>query len=137
MQRALCASVKRRFVVEDAFGLARIVFSREQPQPLQVLPTTGKLEPGVVLHALSLGAEMPHPLGAPRGDRADMRRYVPGDPVRLVLWKVYARTRELVVRHPEHAFSPTLRVAAYLVVNRADEPPDAGTKEMLFPSASE
>jgi len=50
-----------------------------------------------------------------------MRAYAPGDPVRLVLWKVYARSRALVVRTPERARSPTRKTVAYVVAGPGDE----------------
>jgi hypothetical protein len=67
------------------------------------------------------GEDTYDPLGTADGERLDLRAYAPGDPIRFVLWKVFARTRELVVRTPERALSPARRSVAYLVTGRGDE----------------
>jgi hypothetical protein len=74
-----------------------------------------------VVRSLAGGDDVPHPLGLPEGDRVDMRRYAPGDPVRLVLWKTFARTRQLLVRMPERALVPARRTVGYLVAGAGDE----------------
>jgi hypothetical protein len=120
--------IVRRFVIEDGFGLARIVLRRTQRRGVRVLPWTGKLETSPMLRSLSGGDDVPHPFGPPTGDRVDMRRYVPGDPLRLALWKVYARTGELMVRTPERAIMPAVRVVAYLPAAIGDEPAAAAAR---------
>ena len=57
-----------------------------------------------------------------------MRHYVPGDPLRLALWKLYARTGQLMVRMPERAISPSWRIVAYLVSTKLDEPAAAAAR---------
>lgn len=120
--RARAETIRRRFVVEDGFGLARWVLWHTERRSLRVLPFMGRLDQAPLLQSLAAGDDLPHPRGRPEGDRVDMRRYVPGDPLRLALWKVYARTRQLMVRTPERALSASLRVVAYLPSARGDEP---------------
>lgn len=40
------------------------------------------------------------------GDPFDLRSYQPGDSMRRILWKVYARTGELITRQPESSCTP-------------------------------
>jgi len=68
------------------------------------------------------GDQDAHPEGSPNGDRIEMRRYSPGDPLRLVLWKIYARTGQLLVRMPERAFTPSVRAMTFFVAGKGDEP---------------
>ena len=63
-----------------------------------------------------------HPDGPQEGELYDLRHYTPGDPIRFVLWKVFARSRQLVVRSPERALSPIRQTCAYLVAGEGDEP---------------
>lgn len=126
--RASSPHITRRFVVEDGFGLARLVLRRREARPVRVTPWTGALDRAPILRSLASGEDLPHPLGDPNGDRVDMRRYVQGDPLRLALWKVYARTRQLMVRTPERALSPAVKVAAYLPAALGDEPAAAAAK---------
>jgi hypothetical protein len=84
-----------------------------------------------LLEGLAGGDDFSDPRGAPEGDRVDMRQYVHGDSPRMVLWKVYARTRKLLVRVPEWAITAKPRSCAYLVAGRKDEP-GAGLMRVLL-----
>src|SRR5690606_23791253 len=113
--------VRRRIVVQDAFGLARLAIRQTDPVELTVLPHAGKLGEAPLLVSLSGGDERPHPMGIDDGDRVELRRYVPGDPARFIHWKVFGRTRRLMVRMPERALSPARRTVAYQVAGPDDD----------------
>ncbi len=114
--------IARRIVVQDVFGLARLAIRHRDPAKLTVLPNSGALKEMPVLVTLAGGDDMPHPMGIDDGDRVELRRYAPGDPSRFIHWKVYARTRKLVVRVPERALTRARRTIAYLVAGPGDEP---------------
>lgn len=120
--RAYADRIERRYVVEDSFGLTRISFRRVDAQRVEIAPWSGALRGATFLRALVAGEDVAHPAGALAGDRVDMRRYAVGDPLRLVLWKVYARSGQLVVRTPERTVAPKVRVLGYLVAAPGDEP---------------
>jgi uncharacterized protein (DUF58 family) len=111
-QRGIFQSVIRRVVVQDAFGLSRIAFHHLQPGPIEVLPHLGGIRRLPVLTSLTGGEEYPHPMGLEDGDRVELRRYVPGDSARFIHWKVFGRTRKLMVRTPERALSRARRTVA-------------------------
>ncbi|MFW6023271.1 MAG: DUF58 domain-containing protein, partial [Myxococcota bacterium] len=112
---------RRRIVVQDAFGLARLAVRQRDPLALRVVPDVGALGQMPVLQSFAGGEEHPHPMGLEDGDRIELRRYVPGDPARFIHWKVFGRTRRLVVRMPERALSRARRVVAYLVAGGDDD----------------
>ncbi|MEL7372340.1 MAG: DUF58 domain-containing protein [Myxococcota bacterium] len=120
--------IVRRLVVEDGFGLARLALHRTEDRPLTVVPWAGALDRAPLLRSLAAGDALPHPRGALVGDPVDMRRYAPGDPLKLAMWKVYARTQQLMVRTPERSIAPSSQVAAYLPAAAADEPPAAAAR---------
>lgn len=120
-RRGQYTRVVRRFRVSDTLGLSRIQFSRVYPGTFRVLPWAGRLGQQPVTIRLSSGEDISDPRGQPQGDRVDMRQYSKGDSPRTILWKVYARTRRLMVRVPERALSPRPKVCAYLVTSPADE----------------
>jgi hypothetical protein len=120
-QRGIFQSITRRIVVQDAFGLSRIAFRHSQPGPIEVLPHLGGIRRLPVLTSLTGGEEHPHPMGLEDGDRIELRRYVPGDSARFIHWKVFGRTRKLMVRTPERALSRARRTVAYLVAGAHDE----------------
>lgn len=113
--------VRRRIVIEDAFGLARIAIRHRQAMDLRVLPHPGALGAMPLLVSMAGGDEIPHPMGLDDGDRVDLRRYAPGDPARHIHWKIFSRTRKLMVKVPERALSRARRTVAYLVSGPGDE----------------
>jgi hypothetical protein len=120
-RRAEVNRVIRQVEVSDIFGFARMRLQRTHQASLVVLPSAGMLGRVRVLRAMAGGQDLSHPDGPAAGDPIDLRRYAPGDPVRLVLWKVYARNRKLVVRTPERALSPVQQTLAYMVAGPDDE----------------
>ncbi len=121
-RRGIYESIVRRVEVGDAFGLTRIAFKCTEHRALRLAPSVGSLKQMHVVRSIAGGDNVSHPAGPPEGERADMRHYAPGDPIKYVLWKVYARSRVLVVRTPERAISPVRQTVAYLVAGDADEP---------------
>jgi hypothetical protein len=122
MRRALRDSIVRRFEVSDVFGLCSMAFVATEVRPVRFSPTIGNLRQVHVIRSLSEGDQLTHPEGPPQGERVDMRQYMPGDPIRFVLWKVFAKSRQVVVRTPERAFGPVHQTVAYLVCGDRDEP---------------
>lgn len=127
-RRCKVQSVERRFTVRCAFGLSRVSWTAPEPAELTVLPEMGKLGSMEVLQSIASAEGLPHPSGAPEGDRMEIRRYVPGDSVRHILWKTYARTRTLNVRIPERAIDRSERTVAYLLASPGDEPAAAAAR---------
>ncbi len=120
-RRGEAAGVRRIFRVRDALGLLDVEVDRTSPGPVRVSPDLGALAAVPHWVGWARGDALAHPEGPPDGDPYDMRPYVPGDPIRMVLWKVYARQRTLVVRTPERAVSPADDVALWLVAGPTDD----------------
>ena len=97
----------------------------------EVLPHLGGIRRLPVLTSLTGGEEYPHPMGLEDGDRVELRRYVPGDSARFIHWKVFGRTRKLMVRVPERALSRARRTVAYLVAGAHDEAAAAAARAAI------
>jgi hypothetical protein len=121
-RRGVVGKVVRRVEVGDIFGLCKIAFRLTEDRTVRFVPSVGKLKHIEVIRGMSGGDDISHPEGPDKGDPLDMRHYNPGDPIRFVLWKVFARSRKLVVRTPERAISPARQTAAFLVACDGDEP---------------
>jgi|LNFM01.1.fsa_nt_gb hypothetical protein len=134
-RRGLYDNVVRRIEVRDPFGLARCAFRVTDPRAVRALPSVGSLKRVEVVRTLAPGEDISNPNGGPDGERADMRAYAPGDPIKFVLWKVFARTGDLVLRAPERAFSPAKQTTAYLVTGVGDEAA-AGVARLLVETNS-
>ncbi len=130
-RRDLVPEVRRRFVVGDAFGLTAIAWERGDPGPLTILPNVGRLKNMPVLQPMAAAEGLPHPMGVPEGDRMEIRRYVPGDSVRDILWKTFARTRQLNVRTPEKSIDRARKTVAYLLTGPGDEAAAAAARVAL------
>ena len=127
--------VRRRLVVRDAFRLASLGVRDRDDLRLRILPHTGQLGRLPVLTSFAGGEDWPHPMGVAEGDLTELRRYAPGDPARFIHWKVYARTKKLVVRTPEKALTRARRTVAYLIAGPGDEA-SAAAARVAIESAS-
>ncbi|MEZ4472732.1 MAG: DUF58 domain-containing protein [bacterium] len=124
------ATIARQFTIRDIFGLATVRFTRKAPAHLRVAPAPAYSEIVLAVRHAS-GEGYAHPAGHEEGDRVEMRRYAPGDPLRMILWKVYVRSRRLLVRVPERAIAPKPSSVACFVAGREDEP-TASTARMFI-----
>jgi len=122
LQRGRGDEIVREITIRDWFGVSRIRFRRRASLSVHLLPGPGKAAAFELIEQLRPGDVLGHPEGQPMGDYIEMRRYAAGDPLKLVLWKAYARTGNLLVRTPERAVTPTTRMLAYFVPGESDEP---------------
>jgi len=120
-RRGVYSQVVREFRVSDLLGLARVRFRRIQNGEFQVIPALGRLQQQPLLVQWTGGDEISDPRGDPSGDRVDIRQYTRGDSPRTILWKVFARSRRLMVRVPERSHSPRPKVCSYLITGPRDE----------------
>lgn len=112
--------VRRYIVVRDVLGLASIALPLTRRGSVRVSPARGALATPLACRDVA-GEGFSHPAGAPVGDLIEVRPYVHGDPVRLVVWKAFARTRRLLVRMPERAIGPERSTAAAFVAGEGDD----------------
>lgn len=134
-RRGVFHRIVRRVQVRDILGLTRIFWRIEEAVDLEVLPHRGKIEHLVPLMGFISGDDISDPYGDPWGDRVDMRQYSPGDSPRMILWKVFARSRKLMVRIPERAVAARPRGCGYLVADRRPNPldePSAGVARVMI-----
>ena len=111
---------ERSILVRDIFGLTAISFKMTQLADIEILPASGQFEIKA-FQTRTTGDGYSHPEGDPRGELVEMRRYQAGDPLKLILWKVFARSRKLVVRAPEPAVVEQNDMFVYFVSGRDDE----------------
>lgn len=130
-RRGWAGRLERRLTVEDPFGLARVAWVHVDSSEVTILPDRGRLRDMPVIQSTTAAEGIPHPSGAPEGDRMDIRRYAPGDSVRNILWKTFARTRQLNVRIPELSIERSQKTIAYLLAGPEDEAAAAAARVAL------
>jgi hypothetical protein len=121
LRRCRTDRLVRLFTVSDVLGLCQYRWRQAQSTHLLALPRSNTLRSLPLLRSLTAEDGLPSPSGSPEGDRVEIRPYVPGDSVRNIMWKVYARTRELNVRLPERSVFHSNRTLAYLLSGPDDE----------------
>jgi len=130
-RRGRAETIMRKVTIRDVFGLTAISLSFTNAAKIRFTPAPAGLDSLRLYQSLARGEDLSDPRGSKEGDRVDMRRYAQGDPVRLILWKVYARTRKLLVRIPERAMASNPRACAYFVAGRNDEASAALARVMI------
>jgi hypothetical protein len=121
-RRGVHPGIRRRLLLRDVLGLSALEWRIRESAEIRFLPAKGALDTLTLLDGLTGGDDLSDPRGTPEGDRVDMRQYTPGDSPRMILWKVYAHTRKLLVRVPERALTARPRFCAYFVAGPQDEP---------------
>lgn len=56
-----------------------------------------------------------------RGDPYDLKPYHPSDGMKKILWKVYAKTGQLISRHPEPSYTPEGQVVVFALADKHDD----------------
>lgn len=121
LARGRLDKIERTLSFHGKIGLARVEWRMAEPADVEILPASAVLENQVAFLGPAQGDDTADVSGPPSGDRIDMRAYVPGDPPRFLLWKVFARTRKLMVRTPEPAYSPAQRFCIWFAPSADDE----------------
>ena len=131
LERCLGSEIVREAIIGDLFGVWRLTIRHSETRAVVIQPDPGRLPASELLSALTNGDVLPHPHARPIGDRFDNRPYTRSDPARLILWKVYARTRQLLVRAPETARQPERRPLVYLVAGDFDDASAGAARALL------
>lgn len=120
-KRCLTDRIVRQFTVADVLGFGRYSWRQQQDLTCMALPQTNTIKPLPLLRSMTAEDGIPNLSGNPDGDRMEIRPYVPGDSVRNIMWKVYARNRQLNVRLAEKSVFHSKRTLAYLLSSAQDE----------------
>jgi hypothetical protein len=113
--RGRSREIVRKFTIRDFLGLSAIQWMAKDPVMVRILPVR-IMDTGLALPlGLGMGEDLSDPSGTPIGDQVEMREYQPGDSPRLIRWKLYARTKKLLIRTPERAIAEQPSTCAYLL----------------------
>ena len=74
----------------------------------------------IISSASRVGDTLPD-LKERHGDPYDLKPYHPADGIRKVLWKIFAKSGELISRHPEASMTPEGQVVVFCLADKHDE----------------
>lgn len=134
-RRCLSDKLVRQFTISDVLGFCRFSWRLEQQVQCMALPKISAVKTLPLLRSLTAEDGIPNHAGQPEGDRMEIRPYAPGDSVKNIMWKVYARTRQLNVRLPEKSVFHSKRTVAYLLSSPNDEAASAVARVALQSAA--
>jgi hypothetical protein len=83
-------------------------------------PTSRQSSLPVISSSNRVGDTLPD-LNEKHGDPFDLKPYHPSDGMKKILWKVYAKSGELISRHPEASMTPEGQVLIFACAGKADE----------------
>ena len=107
----------------DCFGLIRLTLKNPNPFRMQVLPvmnTTAANDMDRVIWEMVHGAPG-HQKDKENTLGVDLARYAPGDPLKRIHWKNYARSGELFIRLQEERDVDLLTVALFAIPGDPEE----------------
>lgn len=120
-KRCLSEKLVREFTISDVMGFCRFSWRLEDQSRCLSLPQVSSVQTLPLLRSLTSEDGIPNLSGQPEGDRMEIRPYAPGDSVKNIMWKVYAKSRQLNVRLPEKSVFHSKRTVAYLLSSPNDE----------------
>jgi len=122
--RGLWSLDKIDYSLTDVFGLVRMNWSRadfESMPALTIYPPTQRQEGiPVISSSIREGDVLQYPQQH-SGDYYDIRRYQPADGARRILWKIYAKSGNLMSRHPEESVSPEGQTLIFCTALQRDD----------------
>jgi len=109
--------------IYDVFGLTSASWNvlPIAPASSMVIPQQGFYAELPTLSSESQdGDQTPDPV-LRHGEPFDLKTYHPSDGLKRIVWKVFARTGQLISRYPETATTPEGRLFIYTVANRRED----------------
>ena len=110
--------IKVQVKVRDLLGLFSFTKNFPVRKTITVEPKPEKYrERKLIVSTYSSGEQLNLP-AEPQGDYYDLKRYNPADGINKLVWKIYARTGELVSRKQEQAAEPNGQILVYALARQ-------------------
>lgn len=112
-----------QLVFKDTFGFSQFRWSiaSDAYPTIEVFPRKTFSRNLPIYTAETTSGEEQTELHRTEGDPYDIKRYHPSDGVRRILWKVYAKSGELLSRHAEPSMTPEGLVALFVLAGKDDD----------------
>ena len=118
LRRGWASRVIRKIEVTDLFRLIRFNIEAAAASPVTILPASRTPDAELQFGAGKAGAVFSM-TGKPEGDRFNLRGYIPGDPLKFVMWRRMTPDGQFYVRLPETVEAP--HVTLLFLVGEEDD----------------
>jgi hypothetical protein len=118
LRRGLSSSISRGIEITDVFRLLSLRVEAESLATVTILPAGRQPRDGIPFTA-GQGGEVFSMTGRPEGDRFNLRGYIPGDPLKFVMWRRMTPDGQYYVRLPDTVEAP--HVTILFLVGEADD----------------
>jgi hypothetical protein len=110
-------------VVQDSFGLSKFSwqFQLHPSLDIPIVPQDSQSKQIPIFTSDTTSGTEQIELQNRGGDLFDVKRYHPADGARRILWKVYAKSGELLSRHPEPSMRPEGTVSTLVLAGKNDD----------------
>jgi hypothetical protein len=112
-----------RIRLSDHFDLCQAIWtiSPESPISLPISPARYAIPNLPFLASFENPGDLQIAQSEPLGDPFDLKAYHPSDGAKKIHWKIFARRRELVSRHPERTMTPEGLALLFCFTDRQDD----------------
>lgn len=111
-------------VLKDRFGLSQYrwqVSEQELKGAFYVCPPTLAETDIPIYSSTRKAGDSLNDINERQGELFDLKPYHPSDGMRRILWKVFARSNELISRHPERSMSPEGHVLLFCLADAHED----------------
>ena len=114
---------KLRVTCSDILGLTSIRWECpiELPLRLTIYPPPSLEHELPIVSTRRSSGEVTLSDSPAEGELFDLKRYDPSDGIRRIVWKIFARTGELVARHPEPYNQPEGKTVAFIIAEKDED----------------
>ena len=107
--------------LQDFLGFTKFSWLLPQKELIEISAPSSEVRPLPIVAASSQPGDLLQHTENRTGDLFDIKAYDPSDGTKRILWKTYAKSRQLVVRRPEPAMVPEGEVAIFSLAAKEDD----------------
>ena len=115
---------KIELTLSDRLNVSRLSWpmtSFDRPISFTVRPPVSAHKKLPILSSFYKTGDHSFDLHQKQGDPYDIKKYHPSDGARKIIWKMYAKSRELLSRHPEPSITPEGQVAVFCIAGKRED----------------
>ncbi len=92
-------------------------------QTIRLAPPASHTSGAPVINSCIRDGDELNDIQSAKGDLFDLKRYHPSDGMKKIVWKIYAKSGELLSRHPERTMTPEGKVLILVWADRIEDSP--------------